>query len=233
MTLTFLRGDLLQTSLIHPQGPEASGLVALVERLRTAMGDSQASQARALWRDLLEAAALTEQTVAEQRARIRALEALSSTDPLTGLLNRRGFEVEIRRALDRSARLDETGLLLLCDLDHFKAINDSCGHPAGDAVLRTTAHVLARNTRPMDYLARLGGDEFGVLLTNTPTGLGDRLADKLRATLTGTEVPWQGRTIPIRASLGWAVYDAGSTVDGLLFKADQALYRDKRPVLVS
>lgn len=233
MTLSFLREDFLKSRPTASPSGEATGLVALVERLGMAVQADDGARTRDLWRELLEVAALTEQTIAEQRARIRVLEALSSTDPLTGLLNRRGFEGEVRRALDRSARLDETGLLLLCDLDSFKAINDSCGHPAGDAVLRAAAHVLARNTRPMDYLARLGGDEFGVLLTNTPTDLGDRLAAKLRDSLCGTEVPWQGRTIPIRASLGWAVYDRASTIDGLLFKADQSLYRDKRPLLVS
>jgi GGDEF domain-containing protein len=121
---------------------------------------------RRLIEDLLEAAANAEQRIAEQRARIRYLENLSITDELTGVLNRRGFKLELERALARAERRGETGVLLLGDLNRFKAINDSLGHLAGDSVLRAVAHELRRSTRRSDYVARIGGDEFAVLMTD-------------------------------------------------------------------
>src|SRR3546814_1418393 len=81
---------------------------------------------------------------------------------MTGLLNRRGFGLELSRALARARRQNESGLLVMCDLDNFKAINDTYGHPAGDAILRAVGKALKRNTRESDYVARVGGDEFAV-----------------------------------------------------------------------
>lgn len=115
--------------------------------------------------NLLTAAASAEQQLAEQQARIRQLESLSVTDELTKVLNRRGFGIELERALARAERRGETGLLLLCDLDHFKAINDTYGHPAGDEVLCELAQLLRSRTRHNDHVARLGGDEFAILIT--------------------------------------------------------------------
>src|SRR3546814_4310772 len=79
--------------------------------------------------------------------RSRSLESLSVTDEMTGLLNRRGFGLELSRALARARRQNESGLLVMCDLDNFKAINDTYGHPAGDAILRAVGKALKRNTR--------------------------------------------------------------------------------------
>src|SRR3546814_19486078 len=93
------------------------------------------------------AAAEAEQTLALQRARIRYLESLSVTDEMTGLLNRRGFGLELSRALARARRQNESGLLVMCDLDNFKAINDTYGHPAGDALLRAVGQALKRDRK--------------------------------------------------------------------------------------
>src|SRR3546814_15589789 len=95
---------------------------------------------------LLTAAAEAEQTLALQRARIRYLESLSVTDEMTGLLNRRGFGLELSRALARARRQNESGLLVMFDLDNFKAINDTYGHPAGAAILRPVGKALTPNT---------------------------------------------------------------------------------------
>ena len=183
---------------------------------------------RALLEDLLDAAAATEQTIADQRLRIIELECLSSTDGLTGLLNRRGFETEIERALARARRHGEQGLLIVCDLDDFKAINDSYGHPAGDAVLRGVASLLRGRTRTSDSVGRPGGDEFGVLLTDTAPSRASALASELSVLLNRLTVPWGQAEIPVSASLGAAAYDRDSSATSLHMTADSALYRSKR-----
>ncbi|MDH3597567.1 MAG: GGDEF domain-containing protein [Rhodospirillales bacterium] len=187
---------------------------------------------RKLVEDLLEATAEAERRIAEQRARIRYLEDLSITDELTGLLNRRGFHVELDRALARAQRQGETGVLLLCDLNNFKPINDTFGHPAGDAVLCAVAGLLCRRTRRSDYVARLGGDEFAVLMTDTaPTRAGSRAA-RLQAQLNQLRIEWEDARIPVSAGFGLEAYDGLSRPDSLMIAADQALYRGKQPRLV-
>ncbi len=187
---------------------------------------------RKLVEDLLEATAEAERRLAEQRARIRYLEDLSITDELTGLLNRRGFHVELDRALARAQRRGETGVLLLCDLNNFKPINDTFGHPAGDAVLCAVAGLLCRRTRRSDYVARLGGDEFAVLMTDTaPTRAGSRAA-RLQAQLNQLRIEWEDARIPVSAGFGLEAYDGRSRPDSLMIAADRALYRGKQPRLV-
>lgn len=182
--------------------------------------------------DLLTAAAEAEQTLALQRARIRYLESLSVTDELTGLLNRRGFELELSRALARARRMNETGLLMMCDLNHFKAINDTYGHPAGDAILRAVGKLLKRNTRESDYVARVGGDEFAVIMTHTSLPQSEQLAAKLSSLINGLAVPWKRTRLPVSAGFGVATYNHLSQADTLLFLADQNLYKNKTPRLV-
>ncbi len=104
--------------------------------------------------------------LAAARSEIVALAAHVDTDPLTGVLNRRGFERELKRSLAYLKRYDASAALLYVDLDGFKAINDRHGHAAGDAVLRAVAMVIARHVRASDVVARIGGDEFVVLLWN-------------------------------------------------------------------
>lgn len=180
-----------------------------------------------LLEELLALAAEAEQTVAEQKERIRYLESLSMTDELTGLLNRRGFDAEFSRALARADRADENGLLILCDLDHFKAINDSYGHLAGDAVLRAIGEKLSRNTRQCDAVARIGGDEFAVLLTQAEPEMAACLTAKLNRMLNTLVVEWNGHHIPVSASTGFDNYCAGKTAETVMFLADQALYARK------
>ncbi len=184
-----------------------------------------------LLEELLDAAAGAEQRIAAQQARIRYLEDLSITDELTGLLNRRGLVRELDRALVRARRNGETGVLLLCDLNRFKPINDRFGHPAGDAVLRAVARLLADRTRRSDYVARPGGDEFAVLMTDTSPALAEARVRKLANRVNRLRVPWQKARIPVSAGFGMAAYDHTSRPDHLLAQADRALYRDKEPRL--
>ena len=151
---------------------------------------------------------------------------------MTGLLNRRGFHQALGAGLARAQRYGETGVLVLCDLDRFKAINDSLGHLAGDAVLAAVAGQLRRGTRRSDTMARIGGDEFAILLTDTGRDpAGERLR-RLETEINALKVGWKGGPITVSASFGLAAYDGSSTAQGLLFLADRDLYTRKRPQLI-
>ena len=176
---------------------------------------------------LAEAAEHVETTLAEHAARLDQLESLSVTDELTGLHNRRGFRRELSKALARADRDGETGILLLVDLDHFKPINDTYGHGAGDAVLVAVGRVLNTAVRQNDATGRLGGDEFAVLLSNAdPVAVQPRVL-RLRTALSQLVVQHQAATIPVRATVGQARYGPGSESEALLQAADLDLYRHK------
>lgn len=225
--------DVKIESLIRQESlPQLCSAADRLRRLAQAAPETLGASGFKLLDDLLAAAAEAEQSMALQRARIRYLESLSVTDELTGLLNRRGFETELSRALARARRAAETGLLLMCDLNHFKAINDTHGHPAGDAILRAVGQTLKRNTRESDYVARVGGDEFAVIMTNTSRSQSERLAQKLSVLVNGLSVCVQDQRIPVSAGFGMTTYDSTSQPEALLFFADQNLYKNKGPRLL-
>lgn len=115
-----------------------------------------------------------------QQALIDALVDLSSRDALTGLANRRAFQLALAREVDRVARSGEPALLLALDIDHFKKVNDQRGHAAGDAVIQAVAHALVDCVRPMDLVARVGGEEFAIILPNCASTFGQTVAERVR-----------------------------------------------------
>jgi diguanylate cyclase len=119
-------------------------------------------------------------SVAWQQALIDALVELSSRDALTGLANRRAFQLALAREVDRVARSGEPALLLALDIDHFKKVNDTHGHAAGDQVIRAVAQALVDSVRPMDLVARVGGEEFAIILPNCATTFGQTVAERVR-----------------------------------------------------
>ena len=209
-------------------GPSPLGetLDQLMRLTRQAGLHGQAEWETALAR-LAEAAEHVETSLAEHAARLNHLENLSVTDELTGLHNRRGFRRELTKALARAGREGETGILLLIDLDHFKPINDTYGHSAGDAVLVAVGRVLTGAVRTNDATGRLGGDEFAVLLSNAdPVAVQPRVL-RLRAALSQLVIPHQGAMIPVRATVGQTRYGPSSDLEALLQTADLDLYRHK------
>lgn len=150
-------------------------------------------------------------------------------DGLTCAYNRRFFEEELSRALTHAARHKLSLALLLLDLDHFKLINDSLGHPAGDAVLREVATRLSDGIRHEDVLCRVGGEEFAVVARSTTAESALVLADRLRARIAATPFAYRQNVIPVTTSIGIAEFDLArsATPDLLLRAADNALYRAK------
>ncbi len=157
------------------------------------------------------------------------LEEVSIRDPLTRLYNRRKFEEFLRYEFSRSVRHKHSFSLIMIDLDNFKAINDTYGHPVGDMVLEQFADILRRHSRKSDLVARLGGDEFALILPETTSETGIMVAEKLRMLLGSAELVLPSGNTRVSISIGVASYpDNGEDMDGLFQAVDVALYRAKR-----
>ncbi|MEX1146984.1 MAG: GGDEF domain-containing protein [Sphingomonadales bacterium] len=181
----------------------------------------------ALVTEVLGYAAEAEQKMSEQLQRIRDLEALTVTDELTGVSNRRGLDDFLKRALANARRHMETGVVAFMDLDDFKSINDQYGHEAGDRALKKVARVLTENTRATDFVTRAGGDEFVVVLTHCSPRDGARRMRVLRRLVEDIVLERSGRRVLLRSSLGIVSYTGTSRAALLLAKADERMYRDK------
>jgi len=163
-----------------------------------------------------------------QRREREELFHLANHDPLTGLFNRRRFEDRLRHAIQRHARLPRPMALMLLDLDHFKDVNDTLGHPVGDAVLQEAAARMLAQVREGDTVARLGGDEFAILLESIQnTDDARAVAERLRHSLAQPYVP-VGPDPVVSASIGVVPYAPQLSDPGeWLAQADTALYRAK------
>jgi diguanylate cyclase (GGDEF)-like protein len=152
---------------------------------------------------------------------LRSQRVLAATDELTGGPNRRAFLDRLALAV-RGAGQDEPAVVLLVDLDGFKAVNDRDGHAAGDLVLRDVATALSGAVRDTDTVARLGGDEFAVLARTGPELTGEDLAERLRAAVAA-----RGAARGVTASVGLATLELGDDVESVLHRADEGMYRAK------
>jgi diguanylate cyclase (GGDEF)-like protein/PAS domain S-box-containing protein len=172
------------------------------------------------------------ETLAQANRRLEALTAelrhQALHDPLTGLANRRGFEAALEDLL-RSARTEgREHALCYLDLDHFKLVNDACGHAAGDELLRRLPAVLRPRLRTGDLLARLGGDEFALLLADCPLEQAGRIATGLRDAVRAFRFAWHGRSFVLGASVGVVAVTGGSAgAAPVLAAADAACYLAK------
>jgi len=149
-------------------------------------------------------------------------------DELTGLYNRRYFNERLLEEIERSRRYGEIVSLISCDIDHFKRVNDTHGHPAGDRVLVLLGTILRNSLRKSDIVARYGGEEFMVLLPNTSRNQARETAEKLRLRVAGMEIPHDGTSLRITVSCGVAsLGEDGDSIEALLDKVDKALYTAK------
>jgi diguanylate cyclase (GGDEF)-like protein len=155
------------------------------------------------------------------------LDRLASLDGLTNVLNRRRFMELASVELDRARRHGRPVGLVLMDLDHFKSINDTRGHAAGDAALVALADVCRRELRTSDLLGRIGGEEFVVLLLETALPEALDAAERLRARIASAQVVYDGAAFGMTASLGVSSWPPEDSLDALLHQADQAMYQAK------
>jgi len=149
-------------------------------------------------------------------------------DHLTGLLTHRAFQDQLEQSILEASRYNQPLSIVLVDVDHFKSINDTHGHQAGDLVLQGLAHVMDRSVRPVDIIARYGGEEFAVLLLQTPHRAAASVAEQIRRDLAEQTFDAGGKAIRITASFGVATFPEDATSGQQLFRqADQRLYKAK------
>jgi len=166
--------------------------------------------------------------VSQVRAMAQQLIWQASHDALTGLVNRREFERRLSELIDTAKTQSKEHALLFLDLDNFKAVNDTCGHAAGDELLRQLTSVMQTRMRGSDTLARLGGDEFGALLESCLTEQAVRVANALRETIREFRFVWQDKTFSVGVSIGLVPLNAESRdANNVLTLADVCCYEAK------
>jgi diguanylate cyclase (GGDEF)-like protein/PAS domain S-box-containing protein len=178
----------------------------------------------------LAAIALNQSALNEANAR---LASLATTDPLTRLPNHRSIMDRIDTEIARCQRAQSTCAILFLDIDHFKQINDTWGHRAGDVILREVGKRIAANVRQEDAVGRYGGEEFALILTNIPPADAEQVAEHIRSALAATPCTWVSEegsqvAIPVTASIGVAIYPThGTNRESLIEAADSAMYQAK------
>jgi diguanylate cyclase (GGDEF)-like protein/PAS domain S-box-containing protein len=166
--------------------------------------------------------------VTRERRLKRALSYQATHDALTGLINRREFDVRLRDALTLAQGGERCYALLYVDLDQFKVVNDTCGHQAGDRLMRDVTSLLRARVRTQDTIARLGGDEFGILLDGTTVAQAGRIADSVRQAIHNYRFVWAGSTLNVGASIGVVEINRDTqSVAAVLSAADIACYAAK------
>ncbi len=228
LTLERMAAELAGSATPAGDTAEADGPPALLDELRVHTRQMQQDMAR-----LQQRLADSQREIDHLRTEVQRARAESLVDALTGLPNRRAFDRRLGECL--TACLAAPGgaappSLLMLDLDHFKRINDTYGHPFGDQVLRAVAQVLQTLVRAPALAARVGGEEFAVLLPATALDAALALAERLRATVAASRIRRKGHEEPIERitlSLGAAVWRPGDAAEGFIDRADRALYTAK------
>ncbi len=215
---------------------EVAGMLARFNGALDPANDTEAlgpAETTAALRLALVAMTEAQKRIERQQARIAELESLSVTDELTGVMNRRGFDMQLRKAMAQSKRLsqdgedDRGGVVLMIDLDRFKAVNDTYGHAAGDELLRLVAGVLTRDVRESDTVGRLGGDEFAVLMPDLDAEDGLSRAARLEKRMNATSLTWGALILPVSASVGAVSYRPEDRPAEVMGRADETMYQRK------
>lgn len=167
----------------------------------------------------------SEQVLLQQR--LREAEGLADVDPLSQVLNRRGFLREMQRSMALAERTGMAASVVFFDLNGFKQINDRHGHKAGDAVLQAVATTLRGQVRGSDSVGRLGGDEFAVLLANAGPDEARRKGAALATAIARTSVPWTREALGVTAAFGTYTVQPGDSPELAIARADEAMYVDK------
>lgn len=189
--------------------------------------DAREQEVAARLKSLSERVAHMEQEAMGFREHLEEQRQKALIDPLTGLPNRAAWSERLEQEIQQWQQHGNTLSLAMLDLDHFKRINDSYGHLAGDKVLKIIATVLRKRLRGSDFIARFGGEEFVLLLPATPPAVGAKLLETLRAAIEACPFHFKGERVTITISMGLASFRVGEHSDLVLKRADQALYRAK------
>ena len=209
-------------------------VAARVQAIRRHLSAFRDSQAEDLGSAAATIAALTEklqQTEAEAetlRSELAAAHQQAVRDPLTGMANRLAYEERLQAELARFARNGTPFCLMVWDVDHFKQVNDTWGHEAGDRVLKILAETLAARLRGVDLVARYGGEEFVVILADTTLEHAMETAEELRGIIATLDFHYRDQPVPITASCGLTQCGEGDDGESLFRRADAALYRAKQ-----
>ncbi len=156
------------------------------------------------------------------------LHHISSTDGLTGLLNRKTWEAKLTETFKLYARYGQDCSLIMFDIDHFKRVNDGYGHPAGDEAIRQAATIALSCIREVDFAGRYGGEEFAILLLNTPPEGAETVAERIRERIEANTITYDGNKIKYTVSLGVAALDASmADTTQWIDAADKCLYKAK------
>ena len=212
-------GSIFLLPLLYEQ--ELLGILVLLMNMRDALSPQQ--------RELLEV--LCNQASASlANAKFHAeIERLAISDGLTGLFNHRHFQERLTQEMRRLERLPGSLSVLIIDIDYFKRVNDTYGHPVGDAVLQGVADIITATIREIDIAARYGGEEFAVILPGTEARGAMKMAERLRKTVMEEKYSGEGDTFRVTVSIGVAAYPDGiSSKEELIDRADKALYHAKR-----
>ncbi|OIQ98955.1 diguanylate cyclase VdcA [mine drainage metagenome] len=208
------------------QNPDPVSLSALIKN----MADDTSKMIDSM-QDLQSELAASKQKVEKLHLELHSARGEALIDPLTGILNRRGFENSAKIALSNQAALGSGICLLMVDIDHFKTINDTYGHLFGDKVIRAVANTLKSKVRGQDSVGRMGGEEFALLLAETDISGACTVAENMRKTVEGCQihrVDAQEKIGGITISVGVAEYVSGNSLLDLLGHADKALYASKK-----
>jgi len=168
-----------------------------------------------------------EKKIRDQEDELQELSRQTSIDPLTLVANRAAFDARLAEEISRSERYKRTFSLIMIDLDHFKNVNDSFGHQAGDRVLRAFGKILDSKTRLSDFVARFGGEEFVVILPDTRLSTAVKVADKVRVYFERTTFHVDKDRLKITASFGVSQLADEDTAETIIKRADRALYLAK------
>ncbi|MFY9476305.1 MAG: GGDEF domain-containing protein, partial [Aquabacterium sp.] len=185
---------------------------------------------RGSMQNLKDELASSKQEVEKLHQELESARGEALTDPLTGILNRRGFEAEAKKCFDNKETLKLGMSLLMVDIDHFKKVNDTYGHLFGDKVITAIASALKSKVKGQDIVARLGGEEFAVLLPETNLAGAQSVAENIRRSIEASKIRRHDDQAPIGGitiSIGIAIYEKDANLVELLDQADKALYVSK------
>jgi diguanylate cyclase (GGDEF)-like protein len=167
--------------------------------------------------------------VTELRQIAKDMTDKAAHDPLTGLLNRRSFEMQLEHLLDTNVpHQSKPHALCYLDLDNFKIINDECGHAAGDELLKQIADILCKQVREMDSVSRVGGDEFAIILRGCDIDRAKRIAEEICSKIKFINFTWNKKEFPVGVSIGVTDITPGDNVNNIIEAADSACYASKK-----